>query len=254
MDRSKAFFTRIGIDPDTKTELTYDFLKKVQYAAVTNIAYENLDILDGIPLSLEPNDIFDKIVTRHRGGYCFEVNGLLADMLREMGFDVSERFARYLRGETGTPMRRHRVAIVSLADGEYLCDIGIGQTAPRYPVRLEEGLEQEQFGEIYRFDRDEALGWVLSDLHEGSWRRFFSFTDEENYPVDYVQPSFWCEHHPDSPFNKAPMLAIKTAEGRKTVDGKTYKVFVGDTLTYIEEDVSDKRFSQILKEEFLLDC
>ena len=253
MNKINAFFTRIGLPVDTKVTHTAEFLKTVQYAAVTHIAYENLDILDGAAISLEPERIYDKIVNRGRGGYCFEVNGLLADMLREMGFTVSERFARYLRGEEGIPMRRHRVAIVALEDGNYLCDIGIGQTAPRYPVKLCEGVAQEQLGETYRFERDDSLGWVLCDLYKGEWRRFFSFTDEENYPVDYVQPSFWCEHHPDSPFNKAPMLAIKTGEGRKTIDGKTYKIFKGDELTYIEENVSDARFSELLKVEFLLD-
>jgi len=224
----------------------------VQYAAVTHIAYENLDILDGVPISLDSGSLYEKIVVCGRGGYCFEVNGLLADMLLRMGVAVSERFARYLRGETGVPMRRHRVAIVSCEDGEYMCDIGIGQIAPRYPVKLEEGTVQKQFGEAYRFERDADLGWVLCDFYKGEWRRFFSFTEETNYPVDYIQPSFWCEHHPDSPFNKAPMLSIKTAYGRKTIDGRTYKVFVGDDLTYIEENIDTVRFNELLKDEFLL--
>lgn len=252
MDRIKAFFSRIGLDPDTQAELTYGFLKKLQFHCVTNIAYENLDILDGVPISQDPEMLYDKIVTRGRGGYCFEVNGLLAYMLRLMGFDVSERFARYLRGEQGIPMRRHRVAVVSCDEGEFLCDIGIGQSAPRYPVKLVCDTVQEQFGEAYRFTRDRELGWVLCDLHAGKWRQFFSFTDDVQYDVDFIQPSFWCEHHPDSPFNKAPMLAIKTEQGRKTLDGRVYKEFCGDTLTHIEENVSDARFWRIITEEFRL--
>ncbi len=252
MNKIKAFFERIGLPADTEIAYTYEFLKKVQYAAVTHIAYENLDILDGIEIRLDSDSVYDKIVNRKRGGYCFEVNGLLADMLREMGFKVSERFARYLRGEEGVPMRRHRVVIAECEDVKYMCDIGIGQTAPRYPVRLCELTEQEQFGEIYRFERDGFLGWVLCDLHKGEWRRFFSFTDEDNCDVDFTAASFWCEHHPDSPFNKEPMLAIKTTDGRKSLDGRTYKVFAGDVLTHIEENVSDARFDEIVRNEFLI--
>ena len=48
----KRFFARIGLPADTEAEPTYDFLKKVQYNAVLRIAYENLEILEGIPLDL----------------------------------------------------------------------------------------------------------------------------------------------------------------------------------------------------------
>ena len=252
MNTVAGFFKRIGLSPDTRVEYTYDFLCKLQYACVTNIAYENLDILEGTPLSLEPDDLYEKIVVNGKGGYCFEVNGLLSAMLSEMGFTVSDRFARYLRGEENVPMRRHRVAAVTLDNGVYICDIGIGQTAPRHPLKLEAGLMQEQFGETYRFDYADSLGWVLSDLHKGEWRAFFSFTDEINYPIDFVQPSFYCENHPDSPFNKTPMLSIKTADGRKTIDDRVYKIWVGDDVVHVEDNITDERFDEILKKEFLL--
>lgn len=253
MNLIPAFFERIGLPQDTPVSHTYEFLKLIQYHCVTHIAYENLDILDGTPLSLDPAALYDKIVRRGRGGYCFEVNGLLFMVLSEMGFEVSDHFARYLRGEQGIPMRRHRILSVTCDDGTYICDIGIGQSAPRYPVKSEVGLIQEQFGETYRFEYDAELGYILCDLHGGKWRRFFSFTEEKQYPVDFIQPSFWCERHHDSPFNKAPMLSIKTEKGRKTLDGRTYKIFVGDTLVHIEENVSEPRFDELLEVEFLID-
>ena len=130
MTKIQQFLSRIGMAPETPVEQTVEFLGRVQTNCVLNLAYENLDILEGKPILLDDAALFDKIVTRGRGGYCFELNGLLTAMLREMGFSVTERFARYLRGESEIPMRRHRVAIVSLPDGDYLCDIGVGQIAP----------------------------------------------------------------------------------------------------------------------------
>lgn len=252
MTKIEQFLVRIGMDPSTPVELNRDFLGRVQTSCVLSIAYENLDILEGKPILLSSEAMFDKIVIRGRGGYCFELNGLLTDMLREMGFTVTERFARYLRGEAEIPMRRHRVAIVSLPDGDYLCDIGVGQIAPRLPLKVETGLVQTQNGETYKFDRDPKHGWILSDLHNGAWREYICFADEESYPVDYVQPSFYCEAHPDSPFNKEPMIAIKTEEGRRTIDGRVYKVFKEDTLIHIEEDISDARMNELLHNEFKL--
>lgn len=136
----QRFFLRIGMDPDIKVEHTAAFLGQIQSSAVQHIAYENLDIVAGKALDLSPEVLFDKIVRRGRGGYCFETNGLLAYLLREMGFSVTERFARFLRGETALPMRRHRLSVVKLPEGDFMCDIGIGQTAPRLPLKVEDGL------------------------------------------------------------------------------------------------------------------
>lgn len=252
MTAVQQFLKRIGLDPEIKTAHSATFLGQVQSHAVRHIAYENLDILAGKPLDLSPEALFDKIVTRGRGGYCFETNGLLADMLRQMGFSVTERFARFLRGETGVPMRRHRLAVVRLPDGEYMCDIGIGQMAPRFPLKIEEGLVQEQNGETYRFCRSEKHGWVLQEIYHGAWRDYLSFSDNEAFPIDFVQPSYFCETHSDSVFNKWPKLAIKTARGRCTVDDRVYKEFCGEALVHIEEDISSERMAQLCREVFLL--
>ena len=249
MTHTEAFLVRIGLAGMPVTHTT-EFLGAVQTACVLTIPYENLDILRGKPISLDAADIFRKIVTEHRGGYCFELNALLHHMLSEMGFTVNSRFARYLRGEGGIPFRRHRIVTVTLEDGaEYMVDIGVGQVAPRLPLKLVEDEIQEQNGETYRFTRDADLGWVLWDLHKGQWRQYISFTLEKQVEEDFIPASFWCEKHPDSPFNKDNMIAIKTANGRRTVDGSVYKEFVGDTCIH-EETMDKARAAQILQTVF----
>ncbi len=250
MDVVGKFFERIGLSPDTKIEKTLEFLNLVQYSCVTNICYENLDILDRKPLSMNFDDIYRKIVVNGRGGYCFEVNGLLSYMLMEMGFEVTEHFARFLRGESEIPMRRHRVCVVKCGNEKYMCDIGIGQSAPKYPVCLKEGEIQKQFGEEYKFEYNQELGWILKDFHKQAWRDFISFTPEKQYPVDFVQPTFYCENHPDSIFIKNIMMSIKTKDGRKTLDGRCFKVFEGDSIKTIEENVSDKRLNELMSTVF----
>ena len=95
VDRINAFLDRIGLCGE-KVEHTLDFLGKVQKACVLTIPYENLDILSGIPVSLDGDAIYNKIVTARRGGYCFELNALLHHMLEAMGFEVRSCFARFL--------------------------------------------------------------------------------------------------------------------------------------------------------------
>ena len=122
-------------------------------------------------------------------------------------------------------MRRHRVLKVQALDGVWLCDVGIGEICPREPVAMLPAVVQSQLGEAYRFTKDAELGWLLLDYHKGAWRDFYAFTEEPQLMVDYIAPNFYCEKHPDSPFNKDEMFAVKTLTGRKTLDGHVYKEF-----------------------------
>lgn len=224
-EKCAAYFKRLGLSLPDPLIPDSELLQKIQYAHCTRIPYENLDIIRDVPLNLDYDSLFDKIVTRGRGGYCFELNGLLGWLLRELGYQVTDYMARYLRGETTIPMRRHRVLKVVATDGTWICDVGIGEVAPRLPIRLEEHTVQEQYGETYRLTREPFLGWVLADLHHGQWRNFYAFTEEPQLNVDFIAPSFYCEKHPDSPFTAQEMFSLKTADGRITLDGNVFKTF-----------------------------
>lgn len=250
MTRSEKFLTRIGLHADTKTEYTYDFLKLIQFQSVLSIPYENLDILAGKPISLNYEDIFEKIIERQRGGFCFELNALLSRFFKDAGFEVKDCLARYLRRETSIPVRRHRVLCVTCGETSYLSDIGVGQAAPRYPLEIVEDVVQYQFGEQYKFEKDDTLGWVLYDYRNGEWRKYLAFTEEPQLEVDFIQPSFYCEKHPDSIFNKTAMVAIKTPDGRKTINNRDYKEFIGNELAVCEEKMSDERFYERLGKDF----
>lgn len=227
----KAYFHRIGLELPEDLTPNSALLRQLHLAHCTTVPYENLDMIRGIPTSLEADALFHKIVEEGRGGLCFELNGSFGNLLRVLGYQVTDYAARYLRGESTLPMRRHRVLKVEATDGTWLCDVGIGEVCQREPVRLEEGLVQEQFGETYKLEKEEFLGWVLWDLYKGSWRKFYSFTEEPQLEVDYIAPNFYCEQHPESPFNKKEMFAVKTLEGRKTLDGNLYKEFCNGSVT-----------------------
>ena len=246
----RAYLDRIGMPHDVKVEPTYAFLREVMYRQVTTVPYENLDILAGKPLSLTPEGLFEKMVTRRRGGFCFEVNALLSYVLKQIGFDVRDCFARFLKGESTIPARRHHVLAVTCPEGLYLADVGVGVRAPRYPVKIEEGLVQHQLGESYVFERDDELGWILCEIRDGARQRLFSFTTELQLMSDFAPMSYYCEKHPDSIFNKSIMVAMKTADGRKTVNGREFKVFVGDDAVRVESDLSDERLAEVLALEF----
>src|SRR6476620_8788583 len=95
------YLERIGfkglLDGSVKT------LSDLQECHLHTVPYENLDILNHIPLSLDPQDVYQKVIVRRRGGYCFELNALFGWLLRELGYPVTDLFARFWRDEPNTP-------------------------------------------------------------------------------------------------------------------------------------------------------
>ena len=249
IEQTKKYLERIGLDESVMNEKRdYALLAKLQLAHVLTVPYENVDILRGVPVSLDVSDIYDKIVTRRRGGYCFELNGLFGELLRSLGFGVKDYMARYIRGEAGIPMRRHRVLAVTTDEGRILCDTGIGERAARLPIFIDTHEEQPQYGEIYRMREDPFYGHVLEDFHRGEWTPQYGFTEEPQLDLDYEMPSFWCEKNPASPFTKEYIIAIKTETGRKTLSGNVYHVFDGDSVT--ERVVPEDEIPTLLEKEF----
>lgn len=230
----KKYFDRLGLEYSEDLQPNSELLKKLHLAHVMTVPYENYDMMRSVPTALDEESLYRKIVEQGRGGLCFELNGSFGNLLRALGYEVTDLAARYLRGEAAIPMRRHRVLKVRATDGLWLCDVGIGEVAQREPIALAEGFEQHQFGEIYKLTKEDFLGWVLWDFHKGAWRKFYSFTEEPQLPVDFEAGNFWCEKHPTSPFNTVEMFALKTPDGRKTLDGHTYKEFCGDSVTVKE--------------------
>ena len=248
MDKAK-YLKRIGID-SIENRQSYNVLAKLQFAHLTTVPYENLDLIHGVPLSLRLEDIYKKVVENHRGGYCFEVNCLFEWLLKAFGFETTAYFARFWRGEEGIPMKRHRIVRAELPDGSYICDVGIGSKAPKFPLKLEADTVQTGYGESYKMVRDKDFGWMVYELTKGEWQKYYSFHEIPAEEIDFATTSYYCEAHPESKFNKAHIISVKTETGRLTINDRDYKEFTGDDVTFIEENMSDERIKEILKDKF----
>jgi len=225
-----AYLERIGYTGTPEASMTT--LAELQERHLHTVPYENLDILDRIPLSLDIKDLLTKIVRRRRGGYCFELNALFGWLLRELGFPVTDLMARFWRDEPSPPpKRRHHVLKVE-AEGEFfLCDVGVGGIVPRRPIRLEEGLIQSQGDETYRLERDPYYGWVLCEWKREAWSWLYSFTEEPQLPKDFIMATYWCENAADSIFVKQPIAALRTLKGRYTLAGNEFRIFTADGVS-----------------------
>ncbi|MBD2861460.1 arylamine N-acetyltransferase family protein [Paenibacillus oceani] len=207
-------------------------LADLQECHLYAVPYENLDILRRIPISLEVEKLYDKIVVRRRGGYCFELNALFGWLLRELGYTVTDYFSRFWRDEPNLPpKRRHHVLRVEAEEDSFLCDVGVGGIVPRRPLQMVAHTEQRQAPELYRLERHDVFGWVLCEWKRSKWNWIYSFSEEPQLPHDYAMANYWCEHAPDSIFTKGAMAAIRTKEGRKTLAGNEFRIFTPEGVS-----------------------
>ncbi len=133
----EAYFKRIGYAGPARADL--ETLTGVHRAHALSIAYENLDVQLGRRLNRSAQDAFDKIVGRRRGGWCYEMNGLLSAALEELGFRIKRLAGAVMRDQRGDDViGNHLVIIVDLPEGDFLADVGFGD-GPMEPVPLMAG-------------------------------------------------------------------------------------------------------------------
>ncbi len=151
-----AYLDRIGYRGPVAP--TLECLTGIHRCQALNVPYENLDVQLGVPVGQDIGPIFDKIVNQRRGGWCYEMNGLLGWALREIGFDVMRVTGAVHRRDRGdSTLGNHLVLLVRL-EKTYIADLGLGDGI-REPILLEAGVHRQ--GELV---------FRLEQLEDGYWR------------------------------------------------------------------------------------
>src|SRR5439155_2857102 len=130
--RVTDYLARIGARPD-------DDLATLVDRHYRTVPFESLSIHLGEPIDLRPEALFDKIVRRRRGGFCYELNGLFGWLLAELGFPVTILSARVFRAGQPGPDFEHVLLLVD-AEERLIADVGFGDSFLE-PLSLELGGE-----------------------------------------------------------------------------------------------------------------
>ncbi len=208
-------------------------LRLLQNTHLRFIPYENFDCLHGRVATLRHSDMFRKLILHNRGGICFELNGLYNWLLESLGFQVVSFAARFIDKLVHYQLRRHRLLCVGLGEERYISDVGVVRESPRLPLLLEEGLEQGDGVSVYKFTKDPFFGWLLWQKEPRKpWKQVLGFTEEPQLDQDFILPSFWCDAHPDSPFNKHKLLSIFREDCNINIQGNYLKFYLGGRVRY----------------------
>lgn len=212
------YFERVGLDSCPSPDK--EGLFRVHAAQVFSVPFENIDIHLGRPISLIPEDLNAKILDRKRGGYCFELNGILCLALTAIGFTVRPQMARVLYGRTDPGSRSHEVLIVRISEEKWLADAGFGGPGLRAPIPIIPNKICEQYGERFRLRQDARLGMVLQKESHNSFLDLYSFDENElTLEYDIEMGNHYTSTSPTSVFRLRRMCSLPQPWGRTTLAG-----------------------------------
>ncbi|MEU8661262.1 arylamine N-acetyltransferase family protein [Actinoplanes philippinensis] len=215
-----GYLRRIGLDSPAG-------LRELHRAHLLTVPFENLDMGH---VSLDPEDLFDKIVTRRRGGFCYELNGLFALLLTELGHSVTRVAARVDGGERLGPPFDHLALIV---DGQWLVDVGFGDHST-YPLRWDCRDDQDDPGGRFRLaDTPDGDVWVLRD-----GKPSYLIETRPRDLVDFRATCWYQQTSPDSHFTRKTICSRLTEDGRVTISDRTLIVTAAGART--ETDLADR--------------
>ena len=242
-----AYLARIGHSGRPRADL--ETLRGLQFAHLCAVPFENLDIHLGVPISLDIEHLFEKIVSRRRGGYCFEQNTLFLRALRETGFDVTPREARVGSQDAVASPRDHMVIEVAVDGAGYFADAGFGADSSLYPLRIG-GPETSEDGRTFRTVDEEGLD-VAQRLSEGVWRDLYVVQPGEPSEADYEVANWYTSTHPESGFVLTPTVQLQSLRARRVLRRRTYTRTEGGVET--KQRLSDAEIRRVLRDEFRID-
>lgn len=210
-----AYFDRIQFDGSVRPDLAT--LRAVHRAHQYAVPFENVDVLLGRPVGLDLEANYDKIVRRRRGGWCYEMNGVVEWALNEIGFEVRRISAGVMRVHAGdSQLGNHLCLLVSL-DEPYLVDVGLGGSmAEPLPLRVTEREDSP-----YRLSLSEAGDgyWRFAEVAHGD-AFSFDFRVASADEALFARQCRFLRTDPASPFTQNLVVQRRTADTHLSLRGR----------------------------------
>jgi arylamine N-acetyltransferase len=210
----EAYFARIGYAGPRTADLAT--LATIVRHHAASIPFEAIDVLLGKGLDVAPEAIFDKLVRRKRGGYCFEQNGLLLAVLTALGFEANAHLARvlWMQPADAPPLKATHMALIVRLDGrDYLADAGFGNGTPTAPLAFDTSEPQATPLETFQL-RSVSAGHVLEMRMGENWAPVYEILAEPPTDEDLAEANLFTSTHPESRFRRDLMLARATTDAR----------------------------------------
>ena len=224
-----------------------DTLLQLQEHHMLHIPFENLDVIQKVRIPLDAETYFRKVVLKHRGGFCYELNGLFNWLLRSLGFNSRLASATVKRPDGGWTLTGSHACLIVEMEQPYLVDVGFGDSV-RVPLPLS-GEEREDVSGTYRMANSGDGKFELQQyMKQEGWKTRYRLDTALRTLNDFEEVCQFNQSSPRSPFTRRPLVSLATKDGRMTLSGNTF------TTTRSGEKqktvIDDKNMACVLKQYF----
>jgi len=244
-----AYLDRIGASGPLHPNLSS--LIELHELHMSRVPFENLDIPLGREIVMDESKFVEKIVRQRRGGFCYELNGAFAWLLREIGFDVSRLSAGVFNAEgVAGPDFDHMALRVTIGGEDRLADVGFGDSF-RTPLRLQAGEVQrdgDPRGIEYLLTEEDGTWMLWKRESAGEWVRKYWFTLASRRLEEYAE---MCRHQqtsPESSFTRRIVCSRATREGRVTLSAT--ELIETTAAGRVETPVAREEWYRVLEDRF----
>ncbi|WP_433010271.1 arylamine N-acetyltransferase family protein [Kribbella sp. CA-294648] len=244
-----AFLRHIGVAEHPHPSL--EGLCAVHEAFVGAVPYESVQFQFGGGGPLNPETVAARIMASEAGGYCFQLNGVLAHLLTELGYQVTKhRGGVQTKTQPAQVDSRHLVLTVRLGSEDWIADAGLGDGLVR-PLRAEVGAKADQVPFELTLRRSDVVdGWRL-DYDPRSSLLGMDFEDAPATLADFEEQHRFLSLAPDSPFVRVASAFLRRVDNLAVIRS------VGFTQTYadrVDDRIieSQREYFDVLADVFLL--
>ncbi len=225
-------------------------LRALHVAHLLSVPFENLSIRAREPIVLEDGALFEKIVGRGRGGFCYEANGLFAALLRALGFEVSMLSAEVANDEGGFSRPFDHMALLVSLEQRWLADVGFGDSFVE-PLPLDDEGEHVQGRHAYRVTRDgDHLVMQRREVEGGGWKAQYRFTLRPHAYADFEEMCRYHQTSPDSHFTRSRVCSLATPGGRVTLSEMRFIETDSDGARRERALAGEDEYASVLRERF----
>jgi len=205
-DITEKYLNTLGLKADKPHPA---LLGKITQRHVASFPFSSIGPLLGDDLPLDRASLFDRIVTRKRGGYCFEQNGLIFEILKDLGYSVRLYLARVIYNQDIHPPLTHRITRVEMDNGHFIVDVGFGPLGPYLPVSMTGEKSHEKLRSFWIAEPEPGV-YHMQTNKDGIPFSLYKFELNNYAQADCELGHFYSHKHPKASFVNNLVVSIIT--------------------------------------------
>jgi N-hydroxyarylamine O-acetyltransferase len=243
------------LECDGSRQPSLDTLTKLQAAHLVRVPFENLHVFYRVGVRVDVDWSYFKLIEQRRGGWCFELNGCFAELLRRLGYEVDLLSCRTFVPSTGglSADFDHLTLLVHVDGTPYLVDVGWGD-GPLTPLPAESG-EYASRPRPTRIETDASALRLIEfvEREDGSlnWELQYQASLEARQLAQFDARSRYLQHEPGLSWTEKPLVTRATSDhGSRVTLHRDRLRLRGDDLSISDQPVAAEHWERELRRWF----